>query len=61
MSRQQTNYNENLKFIDNTKIGSYYNVKISDLTNVEESGLVTQSDDGYITPAAGSNPVQGQY
>ena len=57
----QNNYNENLKFIDNTKIGSYYNVKISDMTNVEESGLVTQSDDGYITPAAGSNPVQGQY
>ena len=26
----QNNYNENLKFIDNTKIGSYYDVKISD-------------------------------
>lgn len=41
----QLNYNENLKFIDTTKIGSYYDVTISDMTNVEESEYVTQSDD----------------
>ena len=49
------------KFIDNTKIGSYYSVKISDMTNTQESGLVVQSDDGYITPAAGDNLSQNEY
>ena len=57
----QVNYNENLKFLDNTKIGSYYSVKISDMANTQESGLVVQSDDGYITPAAGDNPSQNEY
>ena len=57
----QVNYNENLKFLDNTKIGSYYSVKISDMTNTQESGLVVQSDDGYITPAAGDNLSQNEY
>ena len=38
----QLNYNENLKFIDTTNIGSYYDVAISDMVNVEESGYVTQ-------------------
>ena len=39
----QSNYNENLKFVDTTTIGSYYNVAISDMTNVEESGYITQT------------------
>jgi len=39
----QSNYNENLKFVDTTTIGSYYNVAISDMTNVEESGYIAQT------------------
>ena len=41
LSSYQTNYNENLKFIDNTKIGSYYNVKISDMVSDGESDSET--------------------
>jgi hypothetical protein len=39
----QLNYNENLKFIDTTNIGSYYDVAISDMTNVEESGYIANT------------------
>ena len=55
----QSNYNENLKFIDTTKIGSYYNVVILDMTNVEESGHISQTDDAISY--SGSSQSGGGY
>lgn len=50
----QLNYNENLKFLDSTDIGSYYNVKIEDMSNVEESGYVSTTQDSGTADALGN-------
>jgi hypothetical protein len=58
----QTNYNENLKFIDTTNIGSYYDVTISDMVNVEESGYVAQTGErkrNVVSFSGGTNQEGG--
>ncbi len=59
----QLNYNENLKFIDTTNIGSYYDVAISDMANVEESGYVTQDLNENVgrLDSGGTNQSGGGY
>ena len=59
----QLNYNENLKFIDTTNIGSYYDVAISDMANVEESGYVTQDLNEKVGrfDSGGTNQSGGGY
>lgn len=67
----QLNYNENLKFIDTTNIGSYYDVAISDMTNVEESGYIANtrgvadaidlSSDGAANQSGGDQSGGGGY
>ena len=46
--RSRNNYNENLKFLDNSKIGAYYNTPISDMVTVTEEGYVS-NDDTYTS------------
>lgn len=50
----QENYNENLKFLDNTKIDSYLEINISDMSNVEESGYVSSTQDSETDDSLGN-------
>ena len=62
--RARNNYNETLKFLDNSKIGAYYDTTISDMVTITEEGYApnintyisagTVSNNEY-TPAANNN------
>jgi hypothetical protein len=69
--RSRNNYNENLKFLDNSKIGAYYNTPISDMVTVTEEGYVSNDNtyrsagsysssvSEYTPPATNNNAGQG--
>lgn len=54
--RSRNNYNENLKFFDNTRIGAYYDTAISDMVTVTEEGYIS-NDDTYINAGSYSSSV----
>ena len=45
--RARNNYNETLKFLDNSKIGAYYDTTISDMVTITEEGYVS-NDTTYL-------------
>jgi hypothetical protein len=69
--RARNNYNENLKFFDNSRIGAYYNTAISDMVTVTEEGYISNdttylsagnyssSVSEYTPPATNNNAGQG--
>ncbi len=70
--RARNNYNENLKFFDNSKIGAYYNTPISDMVTVTEEGYISNDDtyigagdylssNEYTPPSNNNNSGQGGY
>lgn len=70
--RARNNYNENLKFFDNSKIGPYYDTPISDMVTVTEEGYISNDDtymsagdysssNEYTPPSNNNNSGQGGY
>ena len=54
--RARNNYNENLKFFDNSRIGAYYNTTISDMVTVTEEGYIS-NDATYLSAGNYSSSV----